>query len=353
MKPRTSHSDDTAHSARAVTHPRTWSKTMKMRAITTIAGAVLVAATLGAEEVYSQVAPTKPLLQGLRVDGTQVMILNDDGGLAIVGTLGGNASPYEGTGSLLLWHAPKAAFRAGYVEGNQWSNVNIGAGSVAMGVNTVADGEASVVLGANASSNTVEGAFVFGDRSTEAVVNAIGPSSFTVRAAGGTAFYSNAGLSAGVSLAPGGGAWASISDVNRKHEFVDVDGELVLERIAGMPIREWSYRAQDPSIRHLGPNAQDFHAAFGLGENDVSITTSDISGINMLAIQALQARTADLGELRDELRAARSELAVLRAQADRVGQLESQLAVIQSQLRALAADGGTAAQPATSTSRER
>lgn len=351
MKPTTSHSGATAHSAQAVTHPRTWSKTMRIRAITTIAGAVLVAATLGAEEVYSQVAPTKPLLQGLRVDGTQVMILNDDGGLAIVGEHG--VIPHEGAGGRLMWYPGKAAFRAGYVPGTQWNDANIGIGSTALGINTTADGDHSFVMGQNASAAGQVGVFVFGDASTPNLVNSVGHQSFTVRASGGTVFYSSSDLSAGVSLAPGGGAWASVSDVNRKHEFIEVDGELVLERIAGMPIREWSYRAQDPAIRHLGPNAQDFHAAFGLGENDVTITTSDISGINMLAIQALEARTADLEELRDELRAARSELAVLRAQAERVGQLEAQLAAIQSQLRALAADGGTAAQPATLTSRER
>ncbi len=40
--------------------------------------------------------------------------------------------------------------------------------------------------------------------------------------------------------------------------------------------------------------AQDFHAAFGLGENDVSISYVDINGINMRAIQALEQRTRDL-----------------------------------------------------------
>jgi hypothetical protein len=42
--------------------------------------------------------------------------------------------------------------------------------------------------------------------------------------------------------------------------------------------------------------AQDFHSAFGLGQDDRHFTTSDIDGVNMLAIQALIARTDALAK---------------------------------------------------------
>jgi hypothetical protein len=87
-------------------------------------------------------------------------------------------------------------------------------------------------------------------------------------------------------------------------------GEGVLAKIAAMAIREWNYKSQDDTIRHLGPSAQDFHEAFGLGESDTTITTTDIDGINLLASQALERRTAALDR---ENRALRSELAVLRS----------------------------------------
>jgi hypothetical protein len=162
-------------------------------------------------------------------------------------------------------------------------------------------------MGYAASTNGREGAFVYSDRSLEAnfdgpFVSAPADNSFTVRAAGGTTFYSNPTQSAGVSLSPGAGAWATISDRNRKRHFEDVDGEAVLASIATMPIQEWSYLSQDPSIRHLGPTAQDFYAAFGLGSEDTTITTSDIDGVNMLAVQALERRTRDLQAENDELR---------------------------------------------------
>jgi Chaperone of endosialidase len=92
-----------------------------------------------------------------------------------------------------------------------------------------------------------------------------------------------------------------ISDVRRKTHFRELDGEDVLGKLAAMPIREWSYRAQDPAIRHVGPTAQDFHAAFGLGEDPLGISTIDADGIALRAIQALEARTRRLAEDNDRL----------------------------------------------------
>jgi uncharacterized small protein (DUF1192 family) len=67
-----------------------------------------------------------------------------------------------------------------------------------------------------------------------------------------------------------------------------------LTKIAALPIQSWSYKSQAPSIRHMGPTAQDFYAAFGLGESELTITTTDIDGVNLLAVQALEKRTAAL-----------------------------------------------------------
>ena len=47
--------------------------------------------------------------------------------------------------------------------------------------------------------------------------------------------------------------------------------------VAALPLSTWSYKSQDKSVRHLGPMAQDFRAAFGVGEND-TITTVDADG---------------------------------------------------------------------------
>jgi len=51
--------------------------------------------------------------------------------------------------------------------------------------------------------------------------------------------------------------------------------------------RDLELEAQHASVRHMGPMAQDFWAAFGLWDNDKSITTVDADGVAPAAIQAL------------------------------------------------------------------
>ncbi len=154
------------------------------------------------------------------------------------------------------------------------------------------------------------------------------PNEFVVRAAGGVGFYTNAASTTGAEMAAGGGSWAALSDANMKENFREVSGEEVLAKLAAIPIREWNYTAQDPAIRHLGPTAQDFRAAFGLGDFPLRINTTDADGIALAAINALERRTRDLpqrtadveriaadnAELRAQLDAARVELAEVRQQ---------------------------------------
>jgi len=56
--------------------------------------------------------------------------------------------PASGPGTRMMWYPGKAAFRAGFVEGNEWDKNNIGRGSVGMGLYTQASGESSVATGA-------------------------------------------------------------------------------------------------------------------------------------------------------------------------------------------------------------
>jgi hypothetical protein len=95
-----------------------------------------------------------------------------------------------------------------------------------------------------------------------------------------------------------------------KEHFSPVDGQILLARLNAVPILTWNYRAQDASIRHMGPMAQDFYAAFQLGEDDRHIATVDADGVALAAIQALYQRSvekdrkiAQLTQEVDELRA--------------------------------------------------
>jgi hypothetical protein len=78
-----------------------------------------------------------------------------------------------------------------------------------------------------------------------------------------------------------------ISDRNLKRDIEPVDDQAVLEGVARMPISTWSYKSDDPSVRHLGPMAQDFHAAFGLGDTDRAYYAIDAHGVAFAAIRAL------------------------------------------------------------------
>jgi hypothetical protein len=90
-----------------------------------------------------------------------------------------------------------------------------------------------------------------------------------------------------VSLAPKGSQWTSLSDRNAKENFGTVDAREVLAKLAVMPIETWNYKAQDASIRHMGPMAQDFYAAFGLGEDKLGIGTMDADGVAFAALKGL------------------------------------------------------------------
>ncbi len=52
-----------------------------------------------------------------------------------------------------------------------------------------------------------------------------------------------------------------------------------------MPLTSWTFKGQ--TVRHIGPMAQDFHAAFKVGADDKHIATIDEGGVALAAIQGL------------------------------------------------------------------
>ncbi len=144
------------------------------------------------------------------------------------------------------------------------------------------------------------GSFVWGD-SFDGDVASSAADEFTVRASGGVRFFSNTALTTGITLAAGGGAWASISDRNAKQNIRPVDGAEMLDKISQLDISRWNYESQDASIEHIGPMAQDFYRLFRVGDNDKTITTIDPDGIALAAIKELCARNALLEERVEQL----------------------------------------------------
>ncbi|MEU9341730.1 hypothetical protein AB0D74_10980 [Streptomyces sp. NPDC048278] len=81
-----------------------------------------------------------------------------------------------------------------------------------------------------------------------------------------------------------------------------VDGFEILRAVAAMPVSTWSYVGEG-EIRHLGPMAQDWYAALGLGRDDGTIQLVDANGAAVVAVQALHRLVQDLQSEVRELRA--------------------------------------------------
>jgi len=125
---------------------------------------------------------------------------------------------------------------------------------------------------------------------------------FTARAAGGVRFFTDKNATTGAELAPGSGSWSMLSDRNAKENFTRANPREILDKLATLPMATWNYKAQDDSIRHIGPVAQDFHAAFGVGEDERRISSVDADGVALAAIQGLNQK------VEQENRALRAEL---------------------------------------------
>jgi hypothetical protein len=203
-------------------------------------------------------------------------------------------------------------------------------GAVALGYRSTANANYSVAIGQRASTNGFTGAIVLSDQSSSDSVLASASNQFSLRAAGGVRLFTNALKTTGVSLSAGGSSWIVISDVNRKEGFRAVDGEDLLLRLRGVPVTTWRYRDEaDRSTLHMGPMAQDWHRAFGFTSDDRTINMSDLDGVNLAGVQALERRTAAQA---DQVKALQAENTSLRAD---VAALREQNARFEERLRQL------------------
>jgi hypothetical protein len=336
---------------------------------TTLAAAVLAAAALAPARAAAQSDILLRLRSGSPLGDR--FVVDSASGFVAKGILGIGIIPYTGAGERAMWHPYKAAFRAGSIgsAGTQWDDPYVGfytwaggyntealglssfamgyqstalgsysnalgytanangTGAVAIGYRVTADADYSVAIGQRASTNGHAGAIVLSDASTTDSTQASANNQFSVRAAGGIRLFTNALMTTGVQVAAGGSSWAVISDRNRKQDFLPVNGEDLLARVRGIPVTTWRLRTEeDRSVRHIGPMAQDWHRAFGFNSDSTTINMSDFDGVNLAAIQALEARTA-------ELQARTAEVAQLRTELDAAKQRLDQLEAVVRQLQ--------------------
>src|SRR5215467_3047562 len=180
---------------------------------------------------------------------------------------------------------------------NTTGNANTASGLNALLNNSIGGFNTAIGAGADVSVGNLTNATALG---AEAIVNA----SNKIRLGNDS-----------VTVIEGKVAFTAVSDKTKKENFEPVDGEAVLRKIRGFELSSWNYIGHDPKqFRHYGPMAQDFFAAFGhdgLGQigSETTINSGDLAGILMIAVQALEKRTA-------ELRQKEAQIAVLESKQE-------------------------------------
>ena len=243
----------------------------------------------------------------------------------VYGTVAGGENNQAGDGDATINNAPHTSVGGGFsntannfvstigggsqntasgyaatVGGGQRNTASGQDSTVPGGADNVAAGVSSLAAGRRAQADH-SGVFAWADDGGIAagtVFASTGPNQFIVRSSGGIYlsgdFVSTVDIPAGDFIATStgahlttGGVWTNNSDRDAKEAFESVDSRDVLRRLAALPITSWSYKVERGAARHVGPTAQDFREAFGLGLDAKSIGTIDADGVALAAIQGL------------------------------------------------------------------
>jgi len=241
---------------------------------------------------------------------------------------------------------------ANYAAGS-YSVVPGGSNNISYGAHSFAAGFGAVAQTSPAAGNVpTHGAFVWADSANNAaaadVFYAAAIDEFAARARGGFRFRTSGGDGggSGCNLPAGSGTFSCTSDRNAKRDFAPVDPDVVLDKVAALPVTTWRFNGNPAA--HMGPMAQDFWRAFGLGDGDTTISHVDVQGVTIAAIQGLAARGAE-----KDLRIERleREVAALQAESARTAALRDDVAALRAALQVLVAERATAASVTTSLSR--
>jgi hypothetical protein len=226
---------------------------------------------------------------------------------------GGGSNTASGTTGTVGGGGGNTASGLGATVGGGSGNTASGqSATVPGGSQSTAAGVLSLAAGTRAKANH-DGSFVWADFQSADMASSAN-NQFIARASGGFFLQSDSTLDSQggfINTTTGAflsnvGVWTNASDAALKTDFTPVDPAGVLDQVADMPVTSWSYRAE-PGVVHIGPTAQDFHAAFGLGSDDETIGTVDADGVALAAIQGLnekvEEKDARLAELESRLAA--------------------------------------------------
>lgn len=254
------------------------------------------------------------------------------GGAVVGGT--GNVAGVPGAGhTAVLGGTDNGAHADDAVVLGGLENLVEGKRAIAGGLNSNVTEDRSVGLGYRARvTNT--GSFLWADSSTfgpggdERDFDSVADDEFAARATGGVRFVTgidvNDDPSSGVTVGSGEGSWSSLSARAAKSNVDAVEPTEVLAGVESLDVATWNYDGNG-DVPHMGPMAEDFHDAFGLGGDEHRISTVDADGVALAAIQGLAERNAETSERVDVTN-------------DRVDELEAENEQLRSEIRELRAE---------------
>jgi hypothetical protein len=321
-------------------------------------------------------------------------------GLLVRGTVNSGTARALGAGLRMHWYPRKGAFRVGNAESSYWDDdgsanpkmalYSVGMGyqpratgvastaigaynqatgdyalslgsycqatashAVAIGTQAYATGIYSIALGSGANTNGKDGSMVIGDDTYFQTSYSSADNQLTMRFNGGYRLWSSyPDSTAGVYMRHGQSGWSNYCDRNIKENFIELDGEELLEKLHSIPVTEWNYKKGDTSMKYVGPMAQDFYAAFHLGGTDsLGINSISIDGVNMAGIKALEQRTREMktvittvqeqnAALQEENKKLKEQLASIKEVSEQVASLKLLKAEMVEQLKVIKARNG-------------
>ena len=287
-------------------------------AYTTVAGGNTNEASSEGSTIGGGVQNVASGLQGNTVAGGSQNNATGLRGAAIGGGEGNTASGQYTTVAGGLGNVASGGLAV--IGGGQQNTASGNGSTVPGGQQNTASGDQSFAAGYRAKAD-YPGCFVWGDSSEQDVTCGF-RDRFIARASGGFYLMTNASASVGAWLPSGSGSWMNLSDRASKENVRPVDGQALLDRLAAVSISTWNYKTQDAAVRHIGPMAQDFYAAFSVGEDDKHISTIDAEGVALAASQALYAL-------------AQEQQRQLTSQQARIDQLEQENSALEARIDAI------------------
>jgi hypothetical protein len=240
---------------------------------------------------------TGPIMKGpytfIHSSGTNNTFIGENAGNLGITSIGNTAVGYQSLHSIVAGDQNTAMGQQALQNNTgSWNTAvgvhamilnNTGSSNTAVGQNALynSTGNSNIALGFGAGGNLSSGSnniYIGSD-----VGSTIESNQIRIGTSAHTATY----LSGNVYTT--GGTIYPPSDVNLKTDFEQVDAATILDHVGALPVQTWRYKTDPVNLRHIGPTAQDFAAAFAVGVDDKHIATVDADGVALAAIKALKA----------------------------------------------------------------